>query len=170
MAIRPAPPPQLPLRSRARVSRRSVPGGDPGPPASSDGGGGGSQISTVGGVVTRRSSPSPKARAPHRLGSDSQGRHCAPRGRLSQRASNTGQYLSSNESFIHGFRSVLGQKQRELAQQARFRLLHGSRSAAPQGAGRLPGAAHAQSRRHQGARRRKARPWREKARGSHGRK
>lgn len=43
-----------------------------------------------------------------------------------------GEYLCRNESFIHGFRPVLGQKQRELVHQARLRL-HGSPSVEPQG-------------------------------------
>lgn len=84
----------------------------------------------VRGVVPRRPSQSPDVTAPRPL---PRGSACAPSGRLSPRESHTGQYLGSNESFIHGFRPVLGQKQRELVQQARSRLLHGSLSAAPQG-------------------------------------
>lgn len=74
-----------------------------------------------------------------------------------------GGYLSRNESFIHGFRSVLGQKQRELAQQARFRLRHGSRSPELQGSSRRAGPAHAQSRLRPGRGRRSPAHWREKA-------
>lgn len=42
-----------------------------------------------------------------------------------------GQYLGSNESFIHGVCSALGQKQWELVQQARFHRPQGPLSTEP---------------------------------------
>lgn len=57
---------------------------------------------------------------------------------LLARKQHRGEYLCRNESFIHGFRLVLGQKQRELVHQARLRL-HGWPSGEPQRAERPAG-------------------------------
>lgn len=59
---------------------------------------------------------------------------CRKREALLARKQHRGEYLCRNESFIHGFRPVLGQKQWALLHQARWRL-HGSLSVGPRGVG-----------------------------------
>lgn len=115
-------------------------------------------------VVRCRPTQSPQVRAPNRSGHRLPAAGAARRkgGSPSQRAT-PGEYLSRNESFIHGFRPVLGQKQRALVHQTRFRL-HDSPPVEPQGGcSNRTGSAHAQSRLRPACGGRKPGYWREKA-------
>lgn len=115
-------------------------------------------------VVRCRPTQSPQVRAPNRSGHRLPAAGAARRkgGSPSQRAT-PGEYLSRNESFIHGFRPVLGQKQRALVHQTRFRL-HDSPPVEPQGGcSNRTGSAHAQSRLPPACGGRKPGYWREKA-------
>lgn len=153
-------------RSTPRASSLPIPRGD------HRGGGdsGASQTFSLPRAVTRRPSQSPQVWAPNLLARHRLLRAATLQEALLAREQPLGGYLSRDESLIHGFRPVLGQKQGTLAQQARFRHRHGSKSGETQKSSRPAGSCTCAVRWRSDAAERKPQPWREDPGGFRGRK